>query len=52
MIEEAKAAGITRCPIRDVEAQAAKCPVDFKMATPEEARAAAEALVRAGDGGN
>jgi hypothetical protein len=46
MIEEAKAAGITRCPIRDVEAKAAQCPVDFKLVSPAEARAAAEALVR------
>jgi hypothetical protein len=46
MIEEAKASGITRCPIRDVEAKAAKCPVDFKPVSPEQARAAAEAMVR------
>ncbi|MGH7572524.1 MAG: hypothetical protein ACREMK_11885, partial [Gemmatimonadota bacterium] len=41
-IDEAKAAGVTRCPIRDIEAQLDKCPVDFRTATPEEARAAVE----------
>jgi hypothetical protein len=41
-IEEAKAQGVTRCPIRDVEALAEKCPVDLKMASPAEARAAVE----------
>jgi len=48
-IDEAKAAGVTRCPIRDIEKQAGQCPVDFKGATPEEARAAVEALMREGD---
>jgi hypothetical protein len=41
-IEEAKASGVTRCPIRDIEEQADKCPVDFKTATPAEAKAAME----------
>ena len=41
-IEEAKASGVTRCPIRDMEAQAEKCPVDFKTVTPEEAKRAVE----------
>ncbi len=41
-IEEAKAAGITRCPIRDIEAQMDKCPVDFATVTPEQARKAVE----------
>jgi len=41
-IEEAKASGVTRCPIRDIEQAASDCPVDFKMATPDEARAAIE----------
>jgi nucleotide-binding universal stress UspA family protein len=41
-IDEAKAAGVTRCPIRDIEAQVERCPVDFKTATPAEARAAVE----------
>lgn len=45
-IEEAKASGVTRCPIRDIERQASECPVDFKLATPEEARAAVEKLAR------
>jgi nucleotide-binding universal stress UspA family protein len=44
-IEEAKAQGITRCPIRDIEAQLGKCPVDFKTVTPEDARAAMERLL-------
>src|SRR5207237_6006836 len=48
MIEEAKAAGITRCPIRDVEQKAAKCPVDLKLVKPEDAKAAVEELVRRG----
>ncbi len=43
-IEEAKASGVTRCPIRDVEEQADSCPVDFKFVTPEEAVAAVEKL--------
>ncbi len=33
-IEEAKAAGVTRCPIRDVAEKASACPVDFKTASP------------------
>jgi hypothetical protein len=45
MIEEAKAAGITRCPIRDVEAQAAKCPVDLKLVSPAEAKRKVEELL-------
>ena len=45
-IEEAKASGITRCPIRDIEDQMSECPVDLKSLTPEEAKAAAEQLVR------
>ncbi|HUG01491.1 MAG TPA: universal stress protein [Longimicrobiales bacterium] len=48
-IEEARASGVTRCPIRDIERQADKCPVDFKMATPEQARRAME-MMAAGDG--
>ncbi len=50
-IEEAKASGVTRCPIRDIETQASDCPVDFQMATPEEALAAARALVERGEEG-
>ncbi len=52
-IEEAKAQGITRCPIRDIEAQMGKCPVDLKAMKPEDAKAAMERLLaeqaRAGD---
>ena len=44
-IEEAKAQGITRCPIRDIEAQMGKCPVDLKALKPEEAKAAMERLL-------
>jgi len=43
-IEEAKASGVTRCPIRDLEKSADACPVDFQAATPEEAKAAVERL--------
>jgi len=39
-IEEAKASGITRCPIRDIEEKMSACPVDFKTVTPAEAKAA------------
>ncbi len=41
-IEEAKASGVTRCPIRDVAEQADKCPVDIKTVSPEDAKAAIE----------
>ncbi len=44
-IEEAKAQGVTRCPVRDVAEAADDCPVDFKTATPEEAKAAVEAFM-------
>jgi nucleotide-binding universal stress UspA family protein len=44
-IEEAKAQGITRCPIRDIEEKMGACPVDFKGVTPEEARQAVEKLL-------
>jgi hypothetical protein len=44
-IEEAKAQGVSRCPIRDIEAKLGQCPVDFKTLKPEEARAAMERLV-------
>jgi nucleotide-binding universal stress UspA family protein len=47
-IDEAKAAGVTRCPIRDIEKQMEQCPVDFKAATPAEAKAAVEAFLRDG----
>jgi hypothetical protein len=45
-IEEAKASGVTRCPIRDIEKAADKCPVDFKMTSPEVARAAVEQFMK------
>jgi nucleotide-binding universal stress UspA family protein len=48
-IEEAKAAGVSRCPIRDIEEQASKCPVDFDAMTPEEAAAAVRRYME-GDG--
>jgi len=41
-IEEAKANGVSRCPIRDVEAQMGACPVDFKSVSPAQAKAAME----------
>jgi len=50
-IEDAKTQGITRCPIRDIEAQMGKCPVDLKTMKPEDAKAAMERLLaeQAGD---
>ncbi len=44
-IEEAKAQGVTRCPIRDIEAKMEKCPVDIKAVTPEDAKKAVEKLL-------
>lgn len=41
-IEEAKASGVTRCPIRDIEEKAGKCPVDLTKLTPAEAKQALE----------
>ena len=41
-IEEAKASGVTRCPIRDIEEKAADCPVDFKTVSAADAKAAVE----------
>jgi nucleotide-binding universal stress UspA family protein len=43
-IEEAKANGVTRCPIRDVAEAADKCPVDLKTVSPADARRAVEAF--------
>lgn len=51
-IEEAKASGVTRCPIRDVEEKAARCPVDMKTTTPEQARAAVAQLLEQGESGH
>ena len=45
-IEEAKAQGITRCPIRDIEEKMSECPVDFKALTPADAKAAVEQFMR------
>jgi hypothetical protein len=45
-IEEAKAAGITRCPIRDIEEKMDACPVDFKTTTPAQAKEALEQLLQ------
>ena len=49
-IEEAKAQGITRCPIRDIEAQVDKCPVDFKTVSPADAKKAVEKMLEAAPG--
>jgi len=45
-IEEAKAQGITRCPIRDIEEKMDKCPVDMKAVTPADAKRAVEKLLQ------
>jgi hypothetical protein len=49
-IEEAKAQGITRCPVRDVAERVDECPVDFKTTSPADARAAVEAFMNRGGG--
>ena len=41
-IDEARASGVTRCPIRDVAEATENCPVDFKTVSPEDAKAAIE----------
>ncbi|MEX2582991.1 MAG: universal stress protein [Gemmatimonadota bacterium] len=51
-IEEAKAAGVTRCPIRDIDEQAKQCPVDFKTTTPEQAREAVQQYMKTGEPGD
>ena len=51
-IEEAKAQGVTRCPIRDIEEQVEKCPVDIKTTSPEDARAAVEQFMTKGGSGS
>ncbi|MFQ5746550.1 MAG: universal stress protein, partial [Gemmatimonadota bacterium] len=48
-IEEAKASGVTRCPIRDIEDMAGRCPVDLTLATPESAKEAVERALEDGD---
>ena len=50
-IEEAKASGVDRCPIRDLAEEAEeKCPVDMRTVSPEEARRAMETFMDAEDG--
>ena len=51
-IEEAKAQGVTRCPIRDIEAQAEKCPVDLKTTSPADAKAAVAKFMDNNGGGS
>ena len=51
-IEEAKAQGITRCPIRDVAERAGDCPVDLSTTSPADARAAIERFMQSSTGGN
>jgi len=46
-IEEAKASGVSRCPIRDLEEKESGCPIDFKTVSPEEAKAAMEKFINA-----
>jgi nucleotide-binding universal stress UspA family protein len=41
-IEEAKGAGVSRCPLRDLDERSSKCPVGFKTVNPAEARRAVE----------
>lgn len=48
-IEEAKAAGITRCPIRDVAEKANGCPIDFKTVTPADAKKAIKQFMDGND---
>ena len=45
-IEEAKASGVDRCPIRDLAEEAdEKCPVDLTMTSPEDAKQALQAFM-------
>ncbi|HEY7686928.1 MAG TPA: universal stress protein [Gemmatimonadales bacterium] len=45
-IEEAKAFGVSRCPIRDIEEKASACPVDFKTMSPADAKAALQKVLQ------
>jgi len=45
-IEEAKASGMTRCPIRDIEEQMGKCPVDIAKVSPADAKKAVEQFMQ------
>jgi len=47
-IEEAKASGVSRCPIRDLEDKDSACPIDFTTVSPEEAKAAMEQFIKQG----
>jgi hypothetical protein len=51
-IEEARAAGVTRCPIRDIEQATQKCPVDFKTVSPQDARKAVEQFMQQAPAGD
>ncbi len=44
-IEDAKASGVTRCPIRDIEGQMETCPVDFRTVSPAQAKQAVQRLI-------
>jgi hypothetical protein len=48
-IEEAKASGVSRCPVRDVVEAADDCPVDLKTVSPSDARAALERYMQEQD---
>jgi nucleotide-binding universal stress UspA family protein len=48
-IEEAKASGVSRCPVRDVVEAADDCPVDLKTVSPGDARAALERYMQEQD---
>lgn len=45
-IAEAKAQGVTRCPVRDVVERADECPVDLRTVSPADARSAVEAFMK------
>jgi nucleotide-binding universal stress UspA family protein len=49
-IEEAKASGVTRCPIRDIEQSMDRCPVDFKAVSPADAKRAVERFMQPQNG--
>ncbi len=49
-IEEAKASGVTRCPIRDIEQSMDRCPVDFKAVSPADAKRAVERFMQPRNG--
>jgi hypothetical protein len=51
-IEEAKAQGVTRCPIRDVAEKADGCPVDLKTISPEDAKKAMERFMSGSEAGD